>query len=629
MRTFFSCATGVAVFCQLLTTLVSAEEAQIESDSIVVTASRLTNSLSDLARSVTIIDQEEILSRQAPNVTELLRQVAGLNIIQQGARGGVTSIVLRGGEPNFTVVMIDGVKVNDPTNTRGGSYDFSYLDVANIERIEIVRGPMSAFYGSDALAGVVNIITKSTIGSRFSAEVGGNQLRSVNGAYGGSIGALKGAIDAHALEDNGDIEGSGYQDWGLNASLSMQFGEYGEAGLTVRHLDASSTGFPEDSGGPEFAVIRQVDSRDVQESHVRLFGDYSISGEWIAALAYSHYVREEDFISPGIASGVFNGVPPNSALTNFKRDQLTLSLSRELSRSLSFAVGTEWQNERGVSAGIIDIGFPLAADYRLDRATISAFSEVGYSTGPLVFRGSVRWDDPEAIESETSTQLGVVYKFYDDHTEFWTTWGQGFKAPSFIALAHPVIGNSSLLSETASSVEVGLRRQLERSKGLLEISVYENKYRNLIDFDPVLFTNVNRSRVITKGVELSAEFPVGTQWNISTHLTYSDTEIVDSDARLRGRPLWRGGIVAGWQLSERWKLVTSWLATDEFYEVSIPTGGQMLGGYQRVDLALRYVAGDRLTIGFAIDNFLDDDYQEAVGFDAAGRRGRINLAYGF
>lgn len=629
MRVLSCFATSVAFLFQLIASHAFAEESQSESDSIIVTASRLTNSLSDLARSVTIIGQEEILSRQAPNVTELLRQVAGLNIIQQGARGGVTSIVLRGGEPNFTVVMIDGVKVNDPTNTRGGSYDFSYLDVANIERIEIVRGPMSSFYGSDALAGVINVITRNATGPRVTAELGGNQLRSVSGAYGSSIGALQGSIDAHALEDDGDIEGSGYQDWGVNASLSMQFGESGEAGVTLRHLDASSTGFPEDSGGPEFSVIRQVDSRDVQESHVRLFGDYSISGKSAATAAYSHYVREENFSSPGIASGVFSGVPPNSALTNFKRDQFTISYSHQIANTLSLAIGAEWQNERGDSAGIIDIGFPLAADYQLDRATVSAFSEVGYSTGPLILRGSVRWDDPDEIDSETSTQLGAVYKFHDDRTELWVTWGQGFKAPSFIALAHPIIGNSSLLSETALSVELGLRRQLGRSNGRLEISVYENRYKNLIDFDPVLFTNVNRSKVVAQGVELSAEFMFGSKWNIGPHLTYSDTEIVDSDAQLRGRPRWRGGIIAGWQLTERWKLVTSWLASDEFYEVSIPTGGLMLSGYQRVDLALRYDGGDRLTIGFAIDNVFNEYYQEAVGFDAAGVRGRINIAYGF
>ena len=173
---FLAALTG-ALVCH---SAVSAEnESSLET--IVVTASRLDRSVAELAQSATIVDRAEIEARQFASVTELLRHLPGVNVIQQGARGGVTSVVIRGGESNFTVVLIDGVKVNDPTNTRGGSYDFSYLDIASVERVEIVRGPMSAVYGSDALAGVINIVTRSDLeGVQLQAEVGGNGLQSVH-----------------------------------------------------------------------------------------------------------------------------------------------------------------------------------------------------------------------------------------------------------------------------------------------------------------------------------------------------------------------------------------------------------------------------------------------------------------
>ena len=230
--------------------IVVAEATDDNIDVVVATASRLQSSAAELPQSLEILTREQIESRNAANVTELLRQVAGLNVIQQGARGNVTSVVMRGGEPNFTVVLIDGLKINDSTNTRGGSYDFSFLDPANIDQIEIVRGPMSALYGSDSLAGVINIITRSgEDGSSLSAEVGGHGLLSANVSLGGRSGRLSGYVRAHALAEDGDIEGSSYEDAGADAALRMAVNDRTDWVVSGRFLGADSTGFPEDSGG--------------------------------------------------------------------------------------------------------------------------------------------------------------------------------------------------------------------------------------------------------------------------------------------------------------------------------------------------------------------------------------------
>jgi vitamin B12 transporter len=134
--------------------------APFELEPMVVTGTVSPTPLSRTTASVTVLSQEQIAAQQAGSVIELLRQVPGLHIDQAGARGSVSSVYLRGGDPNFTVVLIDGIKVNDPTNSRGGAFDFSTLNTDAIERIEIVRGPLSAVYGSDAMSGVINIITR-------------------------------------------------------------------------------------------------------------------------------------------------------------------------------------------------------------------------------------------------------------------------------------------------------------------------------------------------------------------------------------------------------------------------------------------------------------------------------------
>ncbi len=625
----FGWLPGLAVVAAFAAEGVRAENDTEAVDTIVVTASRLERPAGELTLSVDIIDAAAIEARQAASVTELMRQLPGVNVIQQGGRGSITSLVLRGGEPNFTVVLIDGVKVNDSTNTRGGSYDFSYLDLASIERVEIVRGPMSALYGSDALSGVVNIITdRGDPASGVSGEVGGHGRVAGNLTLGGTFRNLAADVSVHGLEEDGDFEGAHYEDRGIDGRLRLPVGPGGEAGLLWRLQDAESATYPEDSGGPELAVISDVDRRDVQEAHARAWLTLPVGNVWSSAVSLSRYDREEASMSPGIAPGVFDGVPPVVSDTDFVRDQLVVSFSGSVSESVSMAIGGEWQREDGRSTGTIDFGFPIPTDFSIDRDTLSAFAEAEWQLSPVVVQASVRWDDPDGIDAETSAQLGLLYALPGDAGDLRVSWGEGFKAPSFFALAHPLVGNPDLGSESATSIDLGYRTAMNDA-ATLEFSVFRNEYDNLIDFDPVLFTNVNRSRVVSQGVEASTRVALNPVLNVEAHLTYADTDIRDSDARLRGRPKWRGGIVTNWQVSDAWQVTASLLALDQFYDSSIPTGGLFLDGYERLDLAVRYRYSDVLRFGFAIDNALDASYYEAVGFPAAGIRARVNASYAF
>src|SRR6478736_10047140 len=143
---------------------------------VVITATRLGDD--DTRANVSVLDASQIAARNPASVADLLRDLPGLYVQQSGGRGSVVSVFTRGAQPNFTLVLLDGVKANDPTNTRGGSYDFSTLDLNDIERIEFVRGPASAIYGSDAVGGVINIISRR----------GSDQLQAGLTADGGSFG---------------------------------------------------------------------------------------------------------------------------------------------------------------------------------------------------------------------------------------------------------------------------------------------------------------------------------------------------------------------------------------------------------------------------------------------------------
>src|SRR5688572_25894131 len=145
---------------------------------IVVTGSRVATAPDDVAANITVLTRADFEVEKPAKLADVLRRVAGIHVDQVGGRGGTGSIYLRGADPNYTLVLVDGVRVNDPTNARGGSFDFSTFDVADVERVEIARGPYSAVYGGDALAGVINIITRQAPAKHARAS-----LDAMAGAY--------------------------------------------------------------------------------------------------------------------------------------------------------------------------------------------------------------------------------------------------------------------------------------------------------------------------------------------------------------------------------------------------------------------------------------------------------------
>ena len=623
--------TGGGIIGALLSVfLLPAQAAGDSVDTVVVTASRLDQRLDELTQSTAIITQDDIERLWAASATEALRQIPGTNVIQQGGRGGVSSILLRGGEPNFTVVLIDGVQVNDPTNTRGGSFDIGSLEQAQIDRVETVFGAMSPIYGSDALSGVVNFLTRGAeSGSDVRIEGGTQGYASASGFYGGKLGGVDVGLGAYATDDDGDVEGSTYQAAGVNGKVAATFGGTGTARMSFGYQNTDRTSFPEDSGGPELAVIRDVDASDVDEYRTGLDVGYVFAGRWKSDLWASYYRREEQYDSPGIAPGVLDGVPPNSADTDFERTQLRATVGTELPANVSALVGLEWRNESGQSIGVIDFGFPIPTNFELDRNTVGAFAEASIDIGPATVHGGLRWDDPDEISSVTTGRLGVLYRFGDGLTELRANWGEGFKAPSFFALGHPIVGNPDLRSETGDTIDIGIKRRFRNGSGSVELTAYHNEYDDLIDFDANTFTNVNRDKVVTKGVEGAVEARPTERLGIRAHVTWLDTDVKGSDTILRGRPEWRGGVVADWEFLPDWRWVTSALALDDFYESSVPTAGIWLDGYVRVDTSLTWQTTEELSLGLAVDNLFDENYHEAVGFPAAGIRGRLGARYRF
>ena len=247
--------------------LARAEPSADGLETVIATGTRLPAAAPIVASSV--LDAEQIARRNDPDITELLTAVPGVYVESAGSRGSIGSLFLRGGEANFTQVFVDGVQVNDPTNTRGGSFDFAALDVDEVERIEVVRGPLSSIYGSDALAGVIQIFTNEPSAQprwRAGYDTGGTGLwRARLGSTGGFGRASSYSVQATSEQDSQDRDSGAYRGRALSGSIGLGSGENLDIELHARHAESESRAFPDASGGPRLASLREQDSRDASD----------------------------------------------------------------------------------------------------------------------------------------------------------------------------------------------------------------------------------------------------------------------------------------------------------------------------------------------------------------------------
>ena len=600
-------------------------------DPLVVSATVAPTPLNQTTASVTILSQEQIAAQQAASVTELLRQTPGLHIDQPGARGSISSVYLRGGDPNFTIVLIDGVKVNDSTNARGGSFDFSTLSPEAIERIEIVRGPLSAVYGSDALSGVINIITRQgtatpvveaeAAGGRFGYAQTSMQAR-------GLLGIMDYALTG-AYVDNGEpVTGSEFTQTVLNANAGFELSDAMELRGVLRYARSKAASFPEFSGGPDFALLREVEERDIEELTLGLTLTHEPFASWMYQLQFGLHHRSEDVISPGVAAPNSMrdefAVPPTAIDNTFNRYEWTFRHLFTVVTGVELALGAQAQFEKGASSGSLDLsasGFGvLPSDFKQPRTIWAPFVEAKVALLPgLVAQGSVRVDMPESFDTEVSPRIGVSYTLAQTATTLRASWGEGFKLPSFFALSHPIVGNPNLKPETSASVDAGVTQVLWGKRLTVSLTYFYNEFDQLIDFDIDAMKLLNRDRVIAQGVEMALTARLCPFLSFTSHLTYVDADIKGSDDTLRNRPTWRGGFTVYWQPLDTLHVnLSALMVGDASDNAFISASNRTLDAYARVDLAASWRLNKTWQFFLAVDNLFNADYEEAIGFPAPG-----------
>lgn len=587
--------------------------------------------LPQLTAATSVLDHEQIRALNKRSLAEVLQTVPGLLVERQGGPGGLTAVSIRGAESNFTLVLLDGVPVNDPTNTRGGSFDFSNLNPALVERIEIVRGAQSAVYGSDALAGVINVISRRPAGAQAAqlvAEWGEDDYANYSATAQGRRGDWDYAL-GYAYRDDGEpVAGSRSRNDNADLRLGWQAAEGHRLEFAYRYLDGERSAYPEQSGGPVLALTDDLDTGEYRDEVVALSWRARLGEVWSSHLSLDRFSHEDEAFSPGIPP--YLEVPPNRAETEFERDQVRWVNTLSLAAHTELNLGADHRAEDGRSEGYVAyFGQQVPTDFTLDRATRGYFANVSSTAiDGLLLQGSLRYDDPDRFDGETSLSLGARYSL----GQAWSlgaNWGEAFKLPSFFALGHPLVGNPDLEPETATSWDLGLAWESDDLR--VAVTGFFNDYRDLVDFDDESFRNVNRSEVETRGVELESRWQVSAALRLQGQLSYTDIDVKGQDTVLTGRPEWVAALSGGWQISRDWQTTLDYRYTGKQWATSRHTGmavSEELDDFHRLDWVLRWAPAPDWSLSLSADNLLDEDYQTAVGFPAPGRSLRLGIGYG-
>jgi len=633
----------------------------VELEDLVATATRVPVAPGSLSAAVTTLSGDDLRAQGIRFVSDALREVPGASIVSVGSYGGVTSLFLRGGESDYVKVLVDGVAVNLP----GGAFDFSGMTTDNVDRIEVVRGPTSVLYGSDAMTGVIQIFTRrghpgvdagvgATAGSFGSTSVGGR----MSGASGGGGVSFAVAGSRFATDGTGPFN-STYGNAVGSAMVRTALGRQSHATLSARFTD-NSFHFPTDGAGvPSDSNQFTFDHSWVLGLEVtRRFGP-RVTG----VLALARYMFDGGFEDrqdhPGDTLGFAFA---STRATSVTRQTVDARFNVLAMPELLVTAGTTVDIDRERQGGDLVSNFGAGIDRTQSDPLNARRRNIGlYLQGllelpvPATMQVGARLDENDAFGSFVTYRAGVVYRF-SEAARVRASVGTGFKAPTFAEMfadAAFEIGNPALDPERSRSWEIGAEYRAWGGLVTLWADYFDQRFRDLVQYtfsEPGLPTYRNLPRALARGVEAGAVATLRSGFTLSGQYTYLDSETTDPGADPAsgtafelGRPLLRrpAHSVQGAASAQMWRGSSAALrlnhvgarddlAFDDFTSIRVE-----LPAYTTLDVSARFgiVPEEQgrpgITASVRVENALDESYDTVTGFPGRGRAVTLGVVLQF
>lgn len=580
--------------------------------------------LDTASASISVLDTDAIDASGARSVAELLRALPGVFVLASGARGGVTFASLRGGDPNLTLVLLDGVPLNDSTEPQGGAVNLEELPTDLIERVEVVRGPSGSFYGVSSLAGVVQIFTRRGVPGAWRAGLRGEAGNAalLHAAAQVSAPAERGGAFAGLsfARERGRVGQERFRQLDAQLGAQMDGGRAGPLGLRGRLASGRSQDYPEASGGPRYGSGLLRTSR---HDDIALTADFqgAAADAPRARLVLGYARRDLARDSPAIGFEV----PASNQRTVFNRLHLAWHRPLLLTTRTHLDAGLSGEREWGHNTSVLRLppflGGDTPGDYAQTRHSAGGYLELRRAQRALLLELALRADAATGTDLQLSPRLGASWRLAQGRTRLHASAGRASKLPSFFALASPAAlgGNPALRPERTWGGECGLEHSL-RAAGLeLGATVFLHEYRDLVDFDFETFTHLNRARVRARGAELSLGFrphPAFSLRGAATYLLARDA----SGAGLLRRPHWVGLGSLTWRAGQAFGARVELRAVARALDHQIPVPARdSVAGHALLASSAWWQVRPQWTLRARVDNLLDRDYETYVGFPGARR----------
>ncbi len=584
-----------ALAAVLVASCFSASAENIEHISIY--ANRTATPQQDVLASVTVLEREDIVARQANDLPALLAQLPGISLARNGGRGQLSSVFVRGGETKHTLVLIDGVRSGSAT---AGAKSLAMLPLELIERIEVIRGPRAAWYGSDALAGVIAITTRRASTVELNANVGSDGQAGTDISLSHTVEQLTVRATAGASRADGfnvqpaqDPDRDGYNQKFIKVAADYQTG----LGLWTTQVDVNS-------GYYEFDTSWGTEDQADTLNRTYLFGWGHQIGLWQHQAQFSRQLDRD--VSFG---------PVSSSPFTTERDEFNYQTTTELTDKLGILLGVNWYQEEVAKA---------APNFERDNRTNRAvFTGVSYQLSQLKLEAAARQDNATQYGSNNTWQLAAGYQV-NQHWALRASRGSAFKAPTFNDLYFPGSNNPDLLPEHAVADELAL--DFTTADTQVSLAWFNRDVTNLIQW--VINKPENVAKADIEGIEFSVAYQ-WQQWAQSFAYTWLDARDKSNNTRLLLRAEnsinWRGSFSAdAWSAfitadyQSRTRQPFDWVTGRNFPDAAAHT----LWG-----VGVSYAVSPALVLRAKVDNLFDKDYYTNHGFATAGTNFGISISY--
>lgn len=568
---------------------------------IVVTAVRAPETLVETLAAVDVVDRDAIDASGTQDVLALLRGLPGIDVARGGGIGQQASIFIRGTNSNHALVLIDGVRVSALGT---GSYAWEHLPLAQIERIEIVRGPRAAVWGADALGGVIQIFTRREARAYANMQLGNHDTYGLDAGVGqrgerGGFGVHAGWLETRG--QNATRPDNFSFDPDRDGALLRNFSLHGDVELGAHTLEAQTLHSDND------VDFDQGQSQTRQNVHsIRLSGKLARGWQHQLLLGASRDRLE---------------TPAFSAAYRSRRQQADWLNTFTVGKSDQLTVGASWLDERGSQ---IDT-FSGDAVYAQARHTRAAFANWQHQADTQVLEVSGRYDDNSVYGSQSSFAAAWGWAI-GDTLRLSASWGQGFRAPTMNELYSPgfggwYAGNPHLAPEHSRSAELSVRMSPSTTSEV-ELRIFRNDIDDLIDFSGTNAQAINISRARIDGSELIGRWQQA-RWHIESSVTWQDPHDRDNGGTLLRRPARKASVLLERSFASDLRLGIEATAASHRADV----GEARLGGYGLVALRARLPLAAAWHIDARLENMLNRDYSLVDGHHTPGTTALLTLRW--